>query len=106
MLIFPKYLITLKIQNHFKVIFSVLHDTSCKQPPANLSVILRYKAASLDIWFPTIRENVVVSPSRVGISKRNVTPLDIAEDQVPWLHCWVNLKTSRLLDIVACMILI
>jgi len=55
-MIFPKFHVTLKIQNHYKVIFSLLHDISHKQPPAHLSVILRYEAAPLDIWFPTFRE--------------------------------------------------
>jgi len=81
MMIFPKFRITLKIQNHYKVIFSVLHEISRKQPPAHLSIILRYEAASLDICFPTFREKVVVLPSRVGLSERNVTPLNIAEEQ-------------------------
>jgi hypothetical protein len=81
MMIFPKFHVTLKIQNHYKVIFSLLHYISHKNPPAHLSVILRYEAAPLDIWFPTFREKVVVLPSRIGISERNVTLLDIAEEQ-------------------------
>jgi hypothetical protein len=81
MMIFPKFHITLKIQNNYKIIFSMLHDISCKQPPAHLSVFLRYETASLNILFPTFREKVVVLPSRLGISEKNVTPLDIAEEQ-------------------------
>jgi len=52
-----------------------------QKPPAHLFVVLRYEAASLDIWLPTFREKVVVLPSRVGISERNVTPLEVAEEQ-------------------------
>jgi hypothetical protein len=34
------------------------------------SVILERHAASLGKWFPTFRENILVSPSRVGMSKK------------------------------------
>jgi len=81
MMIFPKFHITLKIQYHYRAIFSVLHDIYRKQPPAYLFVVMRYEAASLYIWFPTFREKVLVLPSRVGISERNVTPLEVAVEQ-------------------------
>jgi hypothetical protein len=33
------------------------------------------------MWFPTFRGKVVALPSKIGISERNVTLLDIAEEQ-------------------------
>jgi len=59
MMIIPQFHITLQIQSHYKVIFSLLHDALRRQPPAHLSVIPRYEAASLDVWFPTFRGKVV-----------------------------------------------
>jgi len=78
---FPQISYYVKNPKLLQVIFSALHGISRKQPPAHLSVILRYEAALLDIWFPTFREKVMVLPSRVGISERNVTPLVVAEEQ-------------------------
>jgi hypothetical protein len=77
-MIFPKFHITLKIQNHYKVIFSVFHDIFRKQPQttaSSLVVILRYEAASLHVWFPAFRE-------KVRISERSAAPLGIAAE-----HC-------------------
>jgi hypothetical protein len=77
---FPQISYYVKNPKLLQVIFFALHGISRKQPPAHLSVILRYEAASLEIWFPTFREKVVILPSRVGISETNVTPLDVAEE--------------------------
>jgi hypothetical protein len=78
---FPNISYYVKNPKLLQVIFSSLYDISRKQPPAHLSVILRYEAASLDIWFPTFREKVVGLPSRVGISERNVTLLEVSVEQ-------------------------